>query len=73
MESSEHWKVEPLSFAENAKLAEGEVTVPEGPELSVVCGAVVSLCSTVRLGAFAPLSRLERTTPADDVVVSARL
>ena len=73
MESSEHWKVEPASFAENAKLADDEVTVPEGPEPIVVFGAVVSLCSTVSRGAFAPLSRLERTRPVDDVVVSARL
>ena len=73
MESSEHWKVEPASLEVNAKLAEVEATVPEGPELSVVCGAVVSLCSTVRRGAFAPLSRLDRTRFVEDVVVSARL
>ena len=42
MESSEHWKVEPVSFAANAKLAEDEVTVPEGPESIVVSGGVVS-------------------------------
>ena len=73
VESSEHWKVDPLSLEVNAKLAEVEATVPEGPDVSVVCGAVVSLCSTVRRGAFAPLSRLDRTRFADEVVVSARL
>ncbi len=42
MESSEHWKLEPLSLAANAKLAEDEVTVPDGPVSIVVSGGVVS-------------------------------
>jgi hypothetical protein len=37
-----HWKVEPLSVAEKAKLAEVDVVAPEGPELIEVSGAVVS-------------------------------
>jgi hypothetical protein len=36
-----HWKVEPLSEEEKAKLAEVLVTVPEGPELMVVSGGGV--------------------------------
>jgi hypothetical protein len=42
-ESSEHWKLEPLSLEVNAKPALVEVVVPEGPELIVVTGAVVSV------------------------------
>jgi hypothetical protein len=41
-ESSLHWKVEPLSVAEKPKLAAVDVVVPDGPELIVVSGAVVS-------------------------------
>ena len=40
--SSRHWNVEPVSDEVNAKLAELEVTVPDGPELIVVSGGVVS-------------------------------
>jgi hypothetical protein len=40
--SSRHWKVEPPSVAVNVKLAELDVTVPEGPSEIVVSGAVVS-------------------------------
>jgi hypothetical protein len=57
----------------NANDADVEATVPEGPEESVVCGAVVSLLSMTSFGAFAPVSRLDRTRFAVEVVVSARL
>ena len=40
--SSRHWKVEPDSDELNVKLAEELVDVPEGPELIVVFGGVVS-------------------------------
>ena len=40
--SSRHWNVEPDSDELNAKLAEALVDVPEGPELIVVSGGVVS-------------------------------
>ena len=42
VESSEHWKVEPVSLDVNAKLAEVAATVPDGPDPIVVSGAVVS-------------------------------
>jgi hypothetical protein len=41
-ESSEHSKLEPLSFDENSKLALVEMVVARGPESTEVCGAVVS-------------------------------
>jgi hypothetical protein len=41
-ESSLHWKLEPPSEAEKAKLALVDAVVPEGPETIVVWGAVVS-------------------------------
>jgi len=41
-ESSEHWKLEPLSLEVNPKLAAVSVVEPDGPELIVVPGAVVS-------------------------------
>jgi hypothetical protein len=37
-----HWNVEPLSDEEKPKVAESLVDVPDGPELIVVSGAVVS-------------------------------
>jgi hypothetical protein len=40
--SSRHWNVEPVSVEVNPKLAELLVTVPDGPELIVVSGGVVS-------------------------------
>jgi hypothetical protein len=41
-ESSEHWKVDPLSLELKPKLAAVEVVVPDGPETIDVSGAVVS-------------------------------
>jgi hypothetical protein len=41
--SSEHWKVEPLSLAVNAKLALVAVVVRAGPDLILVVGATVSV------------------------------
>jgi hypothetical protein len=40
--SSAHSKLEPVSLAENSKLALVLVVVGGGPKLMVVCGAVVS-------------------------------
>ncbi len=40
--SRRHWNVEPASLDVNEKLADGEVTVPDGPEVIVVSGGVVS-------------------------------
>ena len=40
--SSRHSNVEPVSVDVNEKLADGDVTVPDGPELIVVSGGVVS-------------------------------
>jgi hypothetical protein len=40
--SSRHWNVEPLSLDVNVKLAELDVSVPDGPPEIVVSGAVVS-------------------------------
>ena len=73
VESSEHSKVDPVSLEVNAKLAEVEVTVPDGPEPIVVCGGVVSALSTLSRGPFAPVSRLDSTRLVEEVVVSARL
>ena len=42
VESSEHWKVEPVSVEVKAKLAAVSATVPVGPDVIVVSGAVVS-------------------------------
>jgi hypothetical protein len=41
-ESSEHWNVDPASLEEKPKLAEVELVVPDGPEVIVVAGGVVS-------------------------------
>jgi hypothetical protein len=41
--SREHWNVEPVSDELNVNEAVVVVTVPVGPELIVVCGAVVSI------------------------------
>jgi hypothetical protein len=40
--SRRHWKVDPASVELNAKLAEPVVDVPDGPDVIVVSGAVVS-------------------------------
>jgi len=40
--SSEHSKVALASFAEKLKVATGELTVPEGPESMLVCGAALT-------------------------------
>src|SRR4028119_159366 len=47
--SREHSKVESGSLEEKSKLAELELTVPEGPEPTRVSGAAVSLTVTVKL------------------------
>jgi hypothetical protein len=41
-ESSEHWKLEPLSVELKSKLALVETVVAGGPEVTEVSGAVVS-------------------------------
>jgi len=69
-ESSEHWKVDPLSLDVNAKLAAVEVVVSEGPEPIIVVGAVVSAGgggTTGGVGAGGPeglLARLRGSVPA---------
>jgi hypothetical protein len=61
--SSLHSKVEPDSLAENVKLAEVELVVPEGPDVIVVSGAVVSTVQ-VRLSAAPtlPAASVPRTS-----------
>jgi hypothetical protein len=45
--SSLHSKREPGSFVENEKLAEVEVTLPDGPVVIVVWGGIVSAAETI--------------------------
>ena len=73
VESSEHSNLDPASLDVNPKLAEVDVTVPDGPEEIVVCGGVVSLLSMTRRGPLAPVSRLERTRFAEELVTRAML
>ena len=58
---------------ENAKLAEVDATVPDGPEPIVVSGGVVSALSTLSRGPLVPVSLLESTRLVEEVAVSARL
>ena len=59
--SSEHANVDPASVAVNANVASGTVTVPDGPESIVVCGAAVS---TVKLRVAALASELPTASVA---------
>jgi hypothetical protein len=72
-ESSLHWKVEPLSFAEKEKLAVVAVEVAAGPEVIVVSGAVVSAggagASTVQVRAAGEAS----TLPAPSVAFTEKV
>jgi hypothetical protein len=73
-ESSEHWKVEPLSLELKSRLALVEAVVPAGPELIVVSGAVVSAgggveACTVQLRVAGEASAL----PAASVAFTAKV
>jgi hypothetical protein len=72
-ESSEHWKLEPLSLELKSKLALVEVVVPDGPEEIVVSGAVLSTggagAATVQLRLAGEVSVL----PAASVARTAKV
>ena len=71
-ESSEHWKLEPLSVAEKARLAVVAVVVPEGPELIVVSGGVVSAGGVTACTAQLSVAGDGSVLPAESVALTEK-
>jgi hypothetical protein len=71
-ESSEHWKVEPLSLELKSRLVLVAVVVPEGPELIVVSGAVVSAGGVTACTVQLSVAGVESVLPAASVALTEK-